>query len=239
MKQESLGDKMLSVERLSECQLPLRVRRFIAATPGQLSPEQLEQNPEALNKDARISLMLETESIFRIVAYIDLETGREHVAVIKGVGDGKDVPIRIHSACLTAETFHTPICDCEEQMSASISLINDSDTGGIIWLNQEGMGNGLAAKLAQIDSEFRTGSYEPAIYHGEVFIDRRDYKVAADILKDLGISSVRLITNNPSKIAEIEQAGIEVTGRIPCVIDALSQNAYSYIDVRRQQGYLE
>lgn len=237
MTPESLGNKF-SVERLSECNLPLRIRRIVLVGQDQLSPELLEKNSDVLAKNAKTYLTFEHESTFQMIVYRDLNNGKEHLAVIKGLKDGKDIPIRIHSACLTAETFHTPICDCEEQMRASLAIVDAADAGGVIWMNQEGMDNGLAAKIAQINSEFKTGSYDPITYHGELFVDRRDYHAAADILRDLGIKSVYLITNNPSKVEGIQQAGIIVTGRIPCIIDDLSSDASSYLDTRRTQGYL-
>lgn len=229
---ESLRERS-SIERLTECTLPLRLR-----TIAPIPPQILSQLPHTLPTDAQTSILTEKESNFRMISYRGFEDGKDHVAIIKSAGDGKRIPIRVHSSCLTAETFHTSLCDCEEQLNMALSIADEADLGGVIWLNQEGMGNGLPAKLAQIDFEARSGTYEPVTYHGELFIDRREYKIAADILKDLGISSVKLITNNSSKITEMQQLGIEVVSRIPCIVDTPSKWASSYMQSRREKGYL-
>lgn len=233
MTPESLNYKPSSVERLSECTLPLRIRYF-----SPISWENLDQASKISSTDTRTFLTTEKESVFKMIAYKGVVDGKDHVVVIKDIGEGKNVPIRIHSSCLTAETFHASICDCEDQLNLALSIADEQQMGGVIWLNQEGMSNGLAAKLAQIDYESRTGKYDPVTYHGETFIDRREYNIAAEILRDLGISSIQLITNNPSKINEIQQLGIAVVSRIPCIIDASSKQAISYLEERRRQGYL-
>lgn len=233
MTPEYLSHKPSSVERLTECALTLRIRRF-----SPVSPENLGQTFKISSTDTRAFLTTEKESVFKMIAYKGAVDGKDHIAVIKDVGEGKNVPIRIHSSCLTAETFHASTCDCEGQLNFALSLADEQQMGGVIWLNQEGMGNGLAAKLAQIDYESRTGKYDPVTYHGETFIDRREYNIAVEILKDLGISSIQLITNNPSKINEIQQLGIKVVSRIPCIIDAANKQAISYLEERRRQGYL-
>jgi len=151
--------------------------------------------------------------------YRDKTTGEEYVAVIKGNNNGENVPIRIHSSCLTAETFHASNCDCHEQLQMALLIADKEGFGGVIWLHQEGRGNGLAAKVKEIKIIMEEGldtvdAFEKAGYPK----DQRDYTAAASMLKNLGIKSIRLITNNPNKLRQIEKLGIKVVGRIPCEI---------------------
>ena len=160
MTPESLNYKP-SIERLTECTLPLRIRYF-----SPFSTENLDQASNVASPNSKTFLITEKESVFKMIDYRGVIDGKDHVVVIKDVRDGKNVPIRIHSSCLTAETFHTSICDCEDQLNTALSIVDERKFGGIIWLNQEGMSNGLAAKFAQIDYESRTGKYDPVTYHG-------------------------------------------------------------------------
>jgi 3,4-dihydroxy 2-butanone 4-phosphate synthase/GTP cyclohydrolase II len=201
------------VIRLGSCPLPVRIHRQFRVGKKYL-------NSIAKNiKDGKVSFVAEKDAMYRMVVYGDKTTGTEHVAVIKSVDAGKNVPIRIHSSCLTAETFHASNCDCHEQLELAFQIIEKEGYGGIIWLHQEGRGNGLAAKARQLtfmidDGLSTTDAFEKAGYP----IEQRDYSVAADILKDLRIKSIRLITNNPDKIKQIQASGIRVLERIPCEI---------------------
>lgn len=159
------------------------------------------------------------ESEFRIYAYGDRSTGEEHIALVKNIRNGKNVPLRVHSSCVTAEVFHASNCDCHEQLEAALALIDKQDFGIVIWLHQEGRGNGLAAKIKQLNLMLTEGLDTVSAFEKSGYpADQRDYTVAADILKDLGVRSVKLITNNPEKQKQLSILGIKVTGRIPCEI---------------------
>lgn len=216
---EVLKDKGESmVERIGECPLPIRIR-----IPLALSAEQVA----ALNidgVDAKPVVYLEKDAKFQMYVYGDKTTGEEHVAVVKGIRDGENVPIRVHSSCLTAETFHASNCDCHEQLEMALAIAESEGFGGIIWLHQEGRGNGLAGKAKQLKIMLEEGldtvdAFEKAGYPK----DQRDYSIAADMLKDLGVKSIRLITNNPSKIQQLQDLGIVINERIPCEIPPLNE----------------
>lgn len=230
MSKEELELNSERVERLSECILPLRVRRSIPLPAGIEDAAQL-----STGEQEELKLTIERTSPFKMVAYRDTENDKEHLAVIKGIGDGTDVPIRVHSSCLTAETFHASTCDCQEQLDGALAHADEAGLGGVIWLNQEGNDNGLGPKLAQIEHERLTGTFEPVEYRGELFADNRTYEAAASILRDLGIKSVQLITNNPDKIDGLRALGIDVTGRIPSVVNTGATIATSYLQARRTE----
>lgn len=210
------GESM--IKPLGECPLPIRI-----SIPVPLSKEQLEAL-DLKDIEGHVSALVEKESMFRMYVYGDKTTGQEHVAVIKDVRNGENVPIRIHSSCLTAETFHASNCDCREQMEMAIAIVEKEGFGGVIWLHQEGRGNGLAAKTKQLKIMIEEGldtvdAFEKAGYPK----DQRDYTIATDILKDLGIKSIRLITNNPDKTKQLETLGIKITAIIPCEIEPLNE----------------
>lgn len=226
------GESM--VERLAECPLPIRLHTSIPCAQEQI---------EALGLDTtegNLRVTVEREATFQMYVYGDKTTGEEHVAVIKGVGNGENVPIRIHSSCLTAETFHAANCDCHEQMETALNLAEREGFGGVIWLHQEGRGNGLTGKAKQlrimIEEDVDTiEAFRRAGYPS----DQRDYSVAVDILKNLGIRSVRLITNNPSKINQLGELGIRVAGVIPCVIPSTNELVIRDLRAKRDKlGHL-
>ena len=206
------------VQSLGECPLPIRFTIPLPLSETQIKTLGLNQVRD------KVSISIERESMFKMYAYGDKTTGEEHVAVIKNVKNDKDVPIRIHSSCLTSETFHASNCDCNEQLQMALLIADKEGFGGIIWLHQEGRGNGLAAKTKQlkimIEENLDTvDAFGKAGYPK----DQRDYTVAAEILKDLGIKSIRLITNNPSKTSQLETLGIKITAIIPCEIEPLNE----------------
>lgn len=222
------------VERLGECPLPIRIH-----VPITLSPEQTASfNLGSI--EGKPTVYIEKNTTFQMYVYGDKTTGEEHVAVIKGIGNGDNVPIRVHSSCLTAETFHASNCDCHEQLEMALAITEKEGYGGIIWLHQEGRGNGLAGKAKQLKIMLEEGvdtveAFEKAGYPR----DQRDYAVAADIIKDLGIKSVRLITNNPSKIQQLKQLGIEITARIPCEVPPINEIVRKDLQAKRKKlGHL-
>jgi 3,4-dihydroxy 2-butanone 4-phosphate synthase/GTP cyclohydrolase II len=218
------------VVRLGSCPLPIRLHKQIPLRKQQLKKLNVEV------KDETGSILLEKEVVYRMVVYGDKTTGAEHVAVIKTIGDRKAVPIRIHSSCLTSETFHASNCECHEQLELALQIIEKESYGGIIWLHQEGRGNGLAAKARQLTIMIEEGlpttdAFEKAGYPKE----QRDYSAAADILHDLRIKSVRLITNNPDKIKQIQEAGIKVIERIPCEITPFNDFVKNDLRAKKRQ----
>lgn len=208
------------VERLAVAPLPIRLKY-----PKELSPDQIAALGIELSPEKTLHMEIREDRIFDMYVYGDKTTGEEHVAVVKGLRDGENenVPIRIHSSCLTAETFSASNCDCQEQLDSALTIADREGYGGVIWLHQEGRGNGLAAKAEQLKLMVYSGMNTVEAYEAlGLPSEQRDFTAAIDILKDLGIKSVRLITNNPDKVAQTQALGIEVVGRIPCIIPPIN-----------------
>jgi 3,4-dihydroxy 2-butanone 4-phosphate synthase / GTP cyclohydrolase II len=155
---------------------------------------------------------------FEVYGYRSLVDDKHHVALVKGDVDGqKDVLVRVHSECLTGDVFHSLRCDCGEQLESALAMIENEGRGVVLYLSQEGRGIGLLNKLRAyklqeegldtVDANLRLGL--PA--------DLRDYGIGAQILVDLGLSSIRILTNNPKKIRGLEGYGLSVSGQIPIV----------------------
>lgn len=212
---QAKGESM--VERLGKCPLPIRINIPVPLSQAQIGILGLS------GVDGQVSALIEKDLIFKMYVFGDRTTGEEHVAVIKDVGNGESVPIRIHSSCLTAESFHASNCDCHEQIQMALAIVEKEGFGGVIWLHQEGRGNGLAGKAKQLKImlEEKVDTVE-AFKRAGYPSDQRDYTVAVDILKDLGIKSVKLITNNPDKLVQVGKLGITVVARIPCEIPPIN-----------------
>lgn len=165
---------------------------------------------------------------FYVYLYHDFDD-KEHLALVMGDVRGKqNVLVRIHSECLTGEVFDSQRCDCGEQLRQSIQMISDDSVGIIIYLRQEGRGIGLAKKLQAYnlqDKGYDTIDANIALGHKP---DERDFKIAASILKDLGVKSIKLISNNPGKFKPLINSGIVISSRIPILPRLTSENA-SYI----------
>lgn len=167
--------------------------------------------------------------LFRVIVFQENETGKEHLAIIAGDIESKeDILIRVHSECLTGEVFHSRKCDCREQLEAGLSRIAEEGEGMVIYLRQEGRGIGLGNKIrayALQESGHDTVDSNRMLGFGD---DLRTYEVAVDILRHLDVQSVRLMTNNPSKIKALQEEGVVVNGReeIFCEPNAHSINYF-------------
>ena len=141
---------------------------------------------------------------------------RESIALVMGEVSGEeDILCRVHSSCLFAHAFNSIECDCREQMEISQQLIQQVGRGIIIWLEQEGKGNGHFALLKSVAHK-RQGLKQADAYEAVGFKkDARDFRAAAEILQDIGVGSIRMLTNNPRKVETLTQFGIKVTGTRP------------------------
>ena len=176
---------------------------------------------------------------FRGVAYESDIDRVAHVAMIKGdIGDGKGILVRVHSECLTGDALHSIRCDCAAQRDAALALIAQAGRGVFLYLHQEGRGIGLANKLRAYELQDRGADTVEANIALGLPVDKRDYGLGSQILADLGIKEMRLITNNPKKIAGLEGYGLTIVERVPMPTAATPQNA-RYMETKREKmGHL-
>lgn len=158
---------------------------------------------------------------------------REHVAMVFGDIEGKaNVPVRIHSECMTSEVFGSLKCDCKEQLEAALAEVARRGAGAVLYLRQEGRGIGLANKIRAYELQSRGHDTVDANRLLGLPDDAREYHVARDMLDHFRVKSVLLMTNNPAKVRALQELGVEVAGRIPVIVPP---NPYSlgYLEAKR------
>jgi 3,4-dihydroxy 2-butanone 4-phosphate synthase/GTP cyclohydrolase II len=167
------------------------------------------------------------EGEFELALYLSNHDDKEHLALSYGdARDADDLLVRVHSECFTGDVLGSRRCDCGEQLHRAMRLIADAGRGLILYLRQEGRGIGLLNKLHAYnlqDQGYDTVEANLALGHQA---DERDYAIAALILEDLGVRSIRLLTNNPHKMESLQQLGVQLTDRVPLPADVNPDNAY-------------
>ena len=174
--------------------------------------------------------------MLEVVSFTDREGQRlDDVAIVLGdISSTERVPTRVHSECLTGDVFGSQRCDCGEQLAAAMKRIEEEGQGAIVYLRQEGRGIGLANKIKAYELQDEGMDTVEANEKLGFKPDLRDYGIGAQILLDLGLHSIRLLTNNPRKIVGLDGYDIEVTGREPLVIEPGEHNE-RYLDAKRSK----
>jgi len=172
---------------------------------------------------------------FSAVGYRALTDGKHHVAMVKGeVAGREDVLVRVHSECLTGDVFHSLRCDCGEQLESAMAQIEQEGLGVLLYLAQEGRGIGLLNKLKAYNLQDEGYDTVDANLQLGLPVDLRDYGIGAQILVDLGLSSIRILTNNPKKIRGLEGYGLSVTEQVP-IVHAPNPHNERYLAAKRDR----
>jgi len=176
---------------------------------------------------------------FRIIAYSNSLDEKEHLALVKGeISEEDQVLVRVHSECLTGDIFGSFRCDCGPQLHAALRAIEEAGKGVLVYLRQEGRGIGLIHKLKAYELQDQGYDTVEANHQLGFPADLRDYGIGAQILKDLGVKKMRLLTNNPRKIKGLEGHGLEVVERVPLIIEPTKENL-RYLQTKKSKlGHL-
>jgi len=171
---------------------------------------------------------------FKLILYRDLTSSKTHLALVKGEAKNDPVLVRVHSECLTGDVFGSLRCDCGRQLKKAMEIIDKEKSGVILYMNQEGRGIGLTDKIRAYnlqDKGMDTVEANVALGHKA---DLRDYGIGAQMLVDLGIKNIRLLTNNPRKIVGLEGYGLKVIERVPLEIEPNPAN-YNYLKAKKEK----
>jgi GTP cyclohydrolase II len=172
---------------------------------------------------------------FTLWAFKFNEGAEATLALVKGdLAEGEAVPVRIHSSCITGDIFHSERCDCGPQLNFAMRFIQEAGKGAIVYLHQEGRGIGLFSKLQAYELQEKGLDTVEANLALGLPVDCREYSNAISAIKELGIKSIRLMSNNPTKAACLESAGIEVVDRIPVEV-GINENNVQYLVTKRDR----
>ncbi len=224
--------------------IPVITIEQLAAHLNDVDPEGAPDEPAVHRQvSLKADTLVPTEhGEFRMRAYRDRRNGVDHVALIAAAPDGTmlgdDSLVRVHSECITGEAFGSLKCECGPQLRAAMDLVQQRG-GAVIYLRgQEGRGIGLANKLRAY--QLQEGGVDTLDANLQLGLpaDARDYRAAAEILSDLGMRSIRLLTNNPDKVAQLQEYGVEVTERVPLYV-GLNENNEQYLQTKQtRMGHL-
>ncbi len=215
--------------------------------PKQIIQQLLKENadhtcPEAPEICVRVMAIADLPDMFgeyQVVAFWNNFDRKEHAALIHGdIFEKEDVPVRLHSECLTGDTLGSLRCDCRDQLQESMRRIAKMDRGVVLYMRQEGRGIGFINKIKAY--QLQDDGYD-TFRANEILgfkRDERDYDLAAHMLKSLHVKSIKLITNNPDKIKDLQLHGVRITGRIPIIIPPNQYDKFYLETKRRKAGHL-
>lgn len=191
-----------------------------------------------VNKEVEVNLPTEYGD-FRVAAYTNALDNKEHLAIIKGeISSDTPTLVRVHSECLTGDIFGSHRCDCGPQLHAALRQIDEAGNGVVLYMRQEGRGIGLINKLHAYKLQDQGFDTVEANHKLGFAADLRDYGIGAQILKDLGIRKIKLLTNNPRKIKGLEGYGLEVVERVPLFIEPNEDNVKYLTTKKSKLGHL-
>ncbi len=175
---------------------------------------------------------------FRILGFVNNKDGKDHTIILKGdVGDGENMLCRIHSACLTGDAFGSRRCDCGPQLHAALETIEHEGRGLLLYQQAEGRGIGLTNKLRAYVLQDRGQDTFQANESLGFLPDQRDYVIPVEMLRKIGVRSVRLLTNNPEKVAQLGDLGIRVVERVPLQLAAHKDNQRYLMTKKHRFGH--
>jgi 3,4-dihydroxy 2-butanone 4-phosphate synthase/GTP cyclohydrolase II len=228
-----ISNKDGTMARVPDLNLFARRHKLLMITIADLINYRLRT--EALVRRVAAANLPTDHGEFRVIAYespIDRET---HVALVRGeIGEGENVLVRVHSRCLTGDVFHSARCDCGPQLDAAMQHIADEGRGVLLYLNQEGRGIGLANKIRAYELQDQGCDTVEANERLGFKPDQRDYGIGVQILKDLGVRSMRLLSNNPRKLVGLEGYGLSVVEWLPLEI-APSVTTERYLRTKKEK----
>src|SRR6185369_9702703 len=209
-----------------------------SVTQGPSTPCCDDADSRSVERVATASLPTEWGD-FQIAGYRSLTSNEEYVVLYKGQMD-RDVPtlVRIHSQCLTGDVFGSTKCDCGRQLHETMKMINQEGRGAIVYQQQEGRGIGILNKIRAYALQDQGADTVEANVRLGLAVDLRDYRQCAEILFDLGLCKVKVISNNPLKLQALEEAGLEIVERVSIEVDS-AENAAGYLRTKKEKmGHL-